>query len=201
MSPVISRKEREFVLASASRTRAEMLSRAGLNFRCDAADVDEMALKEASRARGRDAAGTALALAEAKAATVASRQPRTMVLGADQLLECEGTWFSKAGSREEARETLLRLSGRAHRLISGAVVVQDGKTLWQAVATAKLTMWRFDAVFVDSYLDRIGDEALTSVGAYKVEGPGIQLFERIEGNHFTILGLPLLPFLSFLRTR
>lgn len=201
MSEAFSVGQPAFVLASASRTRAEMLRRAGLEFTCDAADVDETALKEASRARGEDAATTALVLGRVKAAAVAARHPGALVLGADQLLDCDGEWFSKAGSRAEARAALLRLSGRTHRLISAATVVRDGETLWQAVETATLTMWRFDEALVDAYLDRIGDDALASVGAYKVEGVGIRLFERIEGDHATILGLPLLAFLAFLRSR
>lgn len=195
----MNEKSPEFVLASASRTRAEMLTRAVLKFRCDAADLDETTLKQACRAQGMDAAATAIALARAKAAAIAERHPGAMVLGADQLLECDGAWFSKARDRAEARAALIRLRGRAHRLITGAVVVRDGETLWQTADAATLTMWAFDDAFVDAYLDQVGDDALTSVGAYKVEGPGIRLFERIDGDHCTILGLPLLPFLSFLR--
>lgn len=190
-----------FVLASASRTRAELLARAGLSFVCDAADLDEAAVREASRTSGLDVGATAIALALGKAAAVAPRHPRTLVLGADQLLECDGILFGKPRNRAEARLALLALRGRSHRLISGLAVVRDGEMLWQVVDIAKLTMWAFDELFLDAYLDLVGDDALTSVGAYKVEGPGIQLFERIDGDHFTILGLPLLPFLSFLRSR
>ena len=188
-----------FVLASASMSRANMLTRAGLDFRCDAADVDEAVLKQRCRAEGMTTEATAITLAGAKAAAVAARHPGVLVLGADQLLEYEGRWLTKAGNRDEARAVLASLRGGKHRLISGAAVVRDGVTLWQAVDTAMLTMWPFDDALLESYLDLIGDAACSSVGAYQIEGLGIRLFERVEGDHFTILGLPLLPFLTFLR--
>ncbi len=187
------------ILASVSKTRAEMLQRAGLTIRCDPAEIDEAALKDTARAMALDTVETALALALAKAEAVAKRHPRALVLGADQLLECDGVWFAKARDRSEARASLLALSGRAHRLISAAVIVRDGVRRWQTADTATLTAWSFGTAFVDHYLEQIGDDALTTVGAYKIEGPGVRLFEKIDGDHFTILGLPLLPLLAFLR--
>ncbi len=187
------------VLASGSRTRAEMLERAGVRVTLAPAAVDEEEIKLAARAEGAPVEDVAEALAELKAQRVTRRHPGALVIGADQMLECEGRWFDKPTDRAAARAQLQELRGRTHRLVSCAVVVRDGERLWHHVDRARLTMRPFSDAFLDSYLDGAGDDVLHSVGAYHLEGLGAQLFHRVDGDFFTILGLPLLPLLGFLR--
>lgn len=187
------------VLASGSRTRATMLERAGLSAILDAPSVDEEEVKRAGRAEGVPADAVAEALAELKAQRVTRRHPGAFVIGADQMLDCEGHWFDKPADRAGARDQLLALRGKTHQLVSCAVVVRDGQRLWHKVDRARLTMRWFSEAFLDEYLDRAGAEVLHSVGAYQLEGLGAQLFQKVEGDFFTILGLPLLPLLGFLR--
>ncbi|HHN72637.1 MAG TPA: septum formation protein Maf, partial [Thermopetrobacter sp.] len=142
----------------------------------------------------------AAALAREKALEV-SRRTSLPVLGADQILVCDGEIFSKPADMDQARETLRRLRGRAHRLISALCVAENGEVLWTCERHADLVMRDFSDAFLEWYLRTVGEAALASVGCYQVEGPGIQLFERIEGDWFTIIGLPLLPFLDWLRRR
>ena len=187
------------VLASGSRTRAEMLERAGVRVTLAPAAVDEEEIKLAARAEGAPVEDVAEALAELKAQRVTRRHPGALVIGADQMLECEGRWFDKPTDRAAARAQLQELRGRTHRLVSCAVVVRDGERLWHHVDRARLTMRPFSDAFLDSYLDGAGGDVLHSVGAYHLEGLGAQLFHRVDGDFFTILGLPLLPLLGFLR--
>ena len=187
------------VLASGSRTRAAMLEQAGVGAILDKPLVDEDEVKAAGRAEGVPADGVAEALAELKAQRITRRHPGALVVGADQMLECEGRWFDKPADRAAARAQLLDLRGKTHRLVSCAVVVRDGERIWHKVDSARLTMRNFSEHFLDDYLDRVGEEVLHSVGAYQLEGLGAQLFQRVEGDFFTILGLPLLPLLGFLR--
>lgn len=187
------------VLASGSRTRAAMLEQAGLTAILDKPLVDEEEVKEAGRVEGVSADIVAEALAELKAQRITRRHPGALVVGADQMLECEGRWFDKPADRAAARDQLLALRGRTHRLVSCAVVVRDGERIWHRTDSARLTMRNFSEAFLDDYLDRAGDDVLHSVGAYQLEGLGAQLFHRVEGDFFTILGLPLLPLLGFLR--
>ncbi|HEY0835416.1 MAG TPA: Maf family protein [Azospirillum sp.] len=187
------------ILASGSKARAAMLEGAGVAVARDPADVDEDALKHSCRARGAGVEATAEALAEAKARHVACRHPGDFVLGADQMLDCGGVWFDKPGDRDGARAQLCDLRGRTHRLVSAAVIVRDGERLWQHTDDARLTMRPFSDAFLDRYLDACGEAVLHSVGAYHLEGFGAQLFDRVDGDFFTILGLPLLPVLGFLR--
>ncbi|PWC32257.1 Maf family protein [Azospirillum sp. TSO35-2] len=187
------------VLASGSRTRAEMLERAGLTATLDKPLVDEEEVKLAGRAEGVSAEAVAETLAELKAQRVTRRHPGALVIGADQMLECDGVWFDKPTDRAAARTQLLALRGKTHQLVSCAVVVRDGARMWHKVDRARLAMRDFSDAFLDDYLDRVGDDVLHSVGAYQLEGLGAQLFQRVEGDFFTILGLPLLPLLGFLR--
>jgi len=191
----------DLVLASSSRTRASLLEKAGLSVAIDPAAIDEASAKESLRADGAGPAAAATALAELKALKVSRRHFGSLVLGADQLLECDGAWFDKPTDLAAARRQLLALRGRRHRLYSAAVVVQDGVRLWHQVGEAALTMRNFSEPFLDAYIDRAGPDLCGSVGAYRLEGLGVQLFAGIAGDHFTILGLPLLPLLDFLRDR
>jgi septum formation protein len=187
------------ILASASAVRARLLTDAGLRIAQEAAAVDEAEVKTALKAEGASAAVVAETLAELKALKVSRRRPGALVVGCDQMLDCDGRWFDKPGSLDAARTQLLALAGRRHRLLCGVVVVRDGVRIWHHNAVATLTMRGFSEAFLDAYLAAAGDAALASVGAYQLEGLGAQLFARIEGDYFTILGLPLLPLLDFLR--
>jgi septum formation protein len=187
------------ILASSSPVRAELLRNAGLAFRVEPAAIDEGEIKAAFHAERRAAADCANALAEAKAMRVARRHSGSLVIGADQLLICEGSWFDKPGDRAAARAQLLALRGKRHELVSAVCVVRDGETLWHFVDRSALTMRNFSDEFLEDYLNAAGADILGSVGAYHLEGLGVQLFARIEGGHFAILGLPLLPLLDFLR--
>jgi septum formation protein len=187
----------KLVLASTSRIRAELLTRAGLVFDALRPEIDENALKASAKLLA--PADLARSLAASKAVSVANRRPEAMVIGADQVLNLEGKAFDKPGSRDEARAHLLHLRGRCHALETAVCCVRGGDTLWQHLGRARLTMRNFSEAFLDDYLERMGPEVMTSVGAYKLEGLGAQLFEAIDGDYFTILGLPLLPLLGFLR--
>lgn len=187
------------VLASGSATRAALLRAAGLNFTAQPAPVDEASLKEAARAEGIPPADAAILLAEAKAMRIARREPEALVIGADQLLVCEGAWFDKPEGLAGARAQLQALRGRTHTLFTAMVLWRHGQRVWQHVATPRLTMRDFSDSFLDRYLALEGEAVTHSVGAYRLEGPGIQLFREVEGEHSAILGLPLLPLLGFLR--
>lgn len=187
------------VLASRSTARRALIEAAGVPVEVRPADVDERAL-EAGAASNAPAASAAH-LAKAKAMTVATAHPGRLILGADQTLALDDKRFSKPVDRAAAREQLGALSGRTHALHSAVALVQDATVLFEHVGTARLTMRALSDRFIDQYLDAVGDDAMASVGAYQVEGLGIQLFESIEGDYFTVLGLPLLPTLAFLRRR
>ena len=189
------------VLASTSPWRADMLRNAGVEIECVAPGVDEEEMKLAMRAEGVLARDQADALAEMKARRVSARLPGALVLGADQILDFKGEALDKPATRADARETLLRLRGERHELLSAAVVAQDGAPIWRHVGRARLFMRPFSDAFLDAYLDRIGEDALRTPGAYMLEGLGAQLFARIDGDYFTVLGLPLIETLGFLRVR
>ena len=189
------------VLASGSATRKTMLSAAGVAFTVDVAAIDETSILEslqAEQAKPRDAADM---LAEMKALKVSAKHSGALVIGADQILSLGRKFFSKPADMSEARKQLQDLRGHIHQLTSAAVVARDGTAIWREVREAKLTMRNFSDAFLDDYLAKAGPSVLTSVGAYQVEGLGAQLFSRIEGDHFTILGLPLLPLLDMLRAQ
>lgn len=192
----------EIVLASTSRARRELLAAAGVAFTVQAADVDEPAVR-AKLGSGRrvEPRHVAEVLAAAKAEDVGGKRPGSLVIGADQVLALGDELLSKAPTLEAARTTLRKLRGRTHELHSAVAFAQKGKVAWAHVATARLTMRDFSDAFLDDYLKRASDSVGQSVGAYELEGLGVQLFERIEGDYFTILGLPLLPVLAELRAR
>ena len=185
------------VLASRSDVRGKILAASGLRIEIRPSQLDERATE--AKAGSIDAAAVARLLARAKADAVASTLPGRLVLGADQTLARGNRRFSKPADRASAAEQLRALRGRTHELHSAVVVVRDGATLFACVDTAKLTMRDFSDQFLDNYLEMTGAAALSSVGGYQLEGIGIHLFERIEGDYFTILGLPLLPLLAYLR--
>lgn len=187
------------LLASTSASRRRMLEAAGVEFETVAPDVDEEALKR--ELQNRCARETAAALAAAKALSAAAGE-RDLVLGSDQVLELDDcTILSKAGDRDELKAQLLRMSGRTHRLHSAAALAEDGKIVWSGDESAIMTMRPLTEAFVGAYIADQFDVVRWSVGGYHVEGPGVQLFERIEGSHFAVLGMPLLPLLAFLRQR
>lgn len=194
---------RSLILASGSAYRRKMLEAAGLSFRTVPADVDEAALKRglAAQSPKPTPAAVADALAQAKAQDVSDRHSSATVIGADQILVLGGELLDKPGDLAAARVQLKRLRGKTHRLISAVVLAQAGKVLWTYVDEAVLIMRPFSPEFLDRYLAEAGPGVCQIVGAYEIEGPGIQLFERVEGNHFTIIGLPLVPLLAELRSR
>lgn len=189
------------VLASGSETRAKLLRQAGLAVTVVPPGVDESEIKLALRAAGSAAADVAIDLAEAKAVSVSQRYSGALVIGADQMLDCDGTWFDKPVDRAAAADSLRRLRGRRHSLVSAVAVFLDGAHLWHKVDSVSMRMRSFSDDFLESYLDEAGDSVLGSVGAYQLEGLGAQLFDGVEGDYFTVLGLPLLPLLEFLRQR
>lgn len=191
----------KLILASRSPFRAVLLKNAGLEFSTENADIDERAIEAPLYETGATPEDVAEVLAEAKAISVSENNPGAVVIGCDQTLSLGDEIFHKPADLEAARRQLLKFSGKTHQLNSAIVLVKDGETLWRHVSVARMTMRDLDPGFVGRYLGRVGDSALASVGAYQVEGPGIQLFERIDGDYFTIVGLPLLPLLAELRKR
>ena len=190
------------MLASASRARRELLAAAGVAFTVEPADVDEPAIRRKLAKMGE--AGplqVAEILARAKAEDVSRKHGGSLVIGADQVLALGSEILSKPADAGAARASLLHLKGRTHELHSAVALAEAGAVAWSHVATARLTMRDFSDAFLDEYVRRAGDRIGHSVGAYELEGLGVQLFERIEGDYFTILGLPLLPLLSELRER
>lgn len=196
---------RSLILGSGSAVRAMLLSQAGVEFEVVTSQVDEDEIKAGfskSEQLGDTGFATdklALKLAEAKALAVAAKRPDALVIGADQILSCEGRRFDKPKDLDEARTNLKFFRGKPHILHGGIAIAQGDAIVWGHSDRATLTMRGFTDAFLDDYLARLGDEVLKSVGCYQMEGPGVQLFERIEGDYFTILGLPLLALLAELR--
>lgn len=187
------------VLASASVARRQMLEAAGLRFEVDAPRVDEEAAKASLRAEGLKPRDQADALAELKALSVSRARAESFVVGADQMLAVSGKVLDKPKDLSEARLHLETLRGETHELLTAAVVAREGAVIWRHVATPRLKMRAFSDAFLEDYLARAGEATLKSVGAYQLESLGAQLFERVEGDYFSVLGLPLLPLMAFLR--
>jgi len=187
------------ILASASPIRARLLAAAGVSFEVAPARIDEPALRAALQGRGAAAAEAAEALAEAKAVEVSGRWPGRLVIGADQILDCDGAWLEKPRTREAARRDLVRLRGRAHRQVTAVCLVRDRSRRWGRVETVGLSVRDFSDRFLEAYLDAGGADILGCPGAYQLEGPGVQLFSAVEGDYFAVLGLPLLPLIEALR--
>ncbi|MDK1387376.1 Maf-like protein [Sinorhizobium sp. 8-89] len=187
------------VLASASPFRRALLENAGLTFQARAANVDERALEQPLEASGASPSDVALELAEAKARDVARHFDGALVIGSDQTMSLGSRVYHKPKDMDEAADHLFSLSGKTHSLNSAIVLVRDGEVVWRHVSSAHMTVRPLTRGFIERHLARVGEKALASVGAYQLEGEGIQLFEKIEGDYFTILGLPMLPLLSKLR--
>jgi septum formation protein len=196
---MLQRPTPRLILASASASRREILQAAGLKFAVQPANVDEAAVKRSARADGASADDAALLLAELKARRVASRDPEALVIGADQILTCGDAWFDKPDDVSTAADQLRALRGRTHELATAVICQQSGQRIWHHLARPRLTMRAFSGAFLDAYLAAEGDDVTATVGAYRLEGRGAHLFERIDGDHAAILGLPLLPLLGFLR--
>lgn len=192
---------RPIVLASSSSIRAALLRNAGLEIATHPARVDEAAVRAALEAEGAPPRDLADTLAEMKAERVARRHPEALVIGCDQVLAFQGQAFGKPADAAELRAQLLALRGRTHQLLSAAVVFEDGRPVWRHVGQARLTMRDFPDAWLDDYLARNGADLLDSVGGYKLESEGVRLFSAIEGDYFTILGLPLIPLLGWLGER
>jgi septum formation protein len=192
------RGKHRLILASQSRARQQLLANAGISFEAFAAEIDERTVQQSS---GLAAPGDIAALlAREKALSVSMQQPGKYVIGADQTLALGERLFSKPAGRPQAAEQLRALAGHNHELHSAVAVARDGKILFSDVSVARMTMRQLTGTEIRAYLDEAGEAVTSSVGAYQLEGLGVHLFERIEGDHFTILGLPLLPLLAFLRS-
>jgi septum formation protein len=187
------------VLASGSAVRARLLKNAGLAIEIIPSSVDEDEIKHGNETAPVE--HLAMILARAKAAEVAARHADALTIGADQILDCAGKRFDKPKDRTEAAAHLRTFRGRTHRLITACTIYRGSSEVWHHTTIPQLTMWDFDDAFIADYLARAGDGVLTSVGAYQLEGLGANLFDKIEGDYFSILGLPLLPLLAFLRTQ
>ena len=191
---------KSLILASGSATRADILNKAGLKFVIKRPNVDEASVRRTMIADGAPVEAGAVLLAEMKALEVSRAHPDAFTIGADQILECGGAWFEKPETIDQARAQLLDLTGKRHRLISSVVVAMGGSNIWQHTDQAQMTMRPVGRAFLEQYIEIMGDGMFASVGGYQLEGLGAQLFSEVTGDHYTILGLPLLPLLSFLRS-
>ena len=194
-----SLKDRSIILASSSRTRRTMLHDAGLQVEACAAGVDEDSLKAAARAEGLNTRDAATMLAEMKAVKISNQNPGAHVIGADQLLDLDGVWFSKPETYEDAKHHLQQLNGHTNDLVTAAVIYRDGARLWHHVETPKISIRRLDDAAIDDYLTALGEKAFFTPGVYMMEDLGAQIISKIDGCPYAVLGLPLLQMLDFLR--
>ncbi|POO54537.1 Maf-like protein [Agrobacterium rosae] len=189
----------DLILASSSASRQMLMRNAGLSFSVQPADIDERAVDARLEQEGATPDRIAVELAKAKALAVSAVNPNALVLGCDQTMSLADRIYHKPRDMTEAHANLMSLSGKTHRLNCGSALARNGEIVWDVVTVADMTVRELDAAFVDRHLERVGTRVLSSVGAYQLEGEGIQLFTAIEGDYFTILGLPLLPLLTKLR--
>ncbi len=191
----------KIILASSSEIRATLLRNAGLDFDVAIARIDEDMLRRAMEAEGAPPRDVADALAETKAAKVAMKNPDKLVIGCDQVLECDGKVFSKPRDIEDARRQLIALRAKRHQLLSAVVVFHENQPVWRHVGVVRLQMRDFSDAYLDAYLTRNWDSIRWSVGGYKLEEEGVRLFHRVDGDYFNVLGLPLIELLNYLMTR
>ncbi|UKV14494.1 Maf family protein [Thalassospiraceae bacterium SW-3-3] len=187
------------ILASSSKARHSMLTNAGVDCEAIASMIDEDGYKQSMKAEGASAAEAAETLAEMKALRMYRQQPDGIVIAADQMLECNGIWFDKPRDCDNTRAQLRALRGKTHQLVSAAVIYKEGSRIWGTIDTAHLTVRNFTDEWLEDYLDTAGEEIYNCVGGYQLEGIGAQLFTEVRGDYFTVLGLPLLPVIGFLR--
>tara|TARA_A100000164_G_scaffold316783_1_gene297008 strand:- start:1198 stop:1800 length:603 start_codon:yes stop_codon:yes gene_type:complete len=189
----------EIILASASKSRKVLLKNAGLKFRVETSNVDEKKLKE--KFQGTPVEDLVLKLAGAKAEAVYQSNKKSLIIGADQMLECENTLYDKPIDYSNAFEHLKNLQGKMHRLVTGVSIVYHGEIIWSFVDQVNLEMRSLSDKFISEYLEIVGPEIFSTVGSYRLEGHGVQLFNQVKGDFFTVLGLPVLPLLTFLRLK
>ena len=187
------------ILASKSTIRQRLLANAGINFKVCAAQIDEDVIRLRCRKANKSVEAPALKIARTKGSLISTKFPESFVISADQILEQDKTWYEKPSNRVEARAQLKALSGGWHRLITACCVYFDNTEKWHEIATAQMSVRNLSNAFIEQYLDSIGRDAFNSVGAYQLEGRGVNLFETIDGDFFSILGLPILPLLAYLR--
>ena len=192
---------KKIILASKSKIRADILKNAGINFIIDSSTVDEDSIKDSLLSEGSDTISISQALADLKAQNRSIHWPNHLIIGADQILEFDGKIYSKPIDIDDVKIRLNILSGKKHKLYTAVSIVLDQKVIWKNTSISILTMRNLTENFINKYLETVGDDAINCVGGYQIEGMGIQLFEKIEGDFFSILGLPILPILRYLRDR
>ena len=188
------------ILASKSKSRQSLLAGAGIDCICHPANIDEDTVKQNLQQTGASAIDLARRLSYDKALLVSQQYPNDYIIGGDQTLECDGRWFDKPTSIEDARQHLQTFRDKTHTLQSGVCVAKGGVILWDTVASVDMVARNYSDDFIDFYLTTMGNEVLETVGAYKLEGMGAQLFSHVKGDYFTVLGLPMLPLLDYLRS-
>lgn len=198
---MFEQQKSKIILASNSKIRAELLENTGLSFEIQPANIDEAAIREIFKTEEMDPADVAEVLAETKATEISKKNPDALVIGCDQVLALGDEIFEKPKNKDEAQNTLFKLRGKTHTLISAVVLVKNNEVIWRYSENANLKMHEFSPEFLGQYMALCGDKILSSVGAYQLESFGIHLFEEIKGDYFTVLGFPILALLKFLRSK